>query len=137
MGRAPNNGTEGTKTVRQRPVRNSAGRRDTLMVEGKDPNFEYRIVNDTPGRVAEMKAMGYELADGDERFNSSLDDSKSESSVKSKHVGGGVNGVLMRIPKDWYDEYQKEKAEHVDKLERKTKSMPTDIKGGYGKVEIN
>ena len=124
-----------TTVTRKRPVRGSAGRRDILTVEGKDSDYVYRIVNDTPGRVAEMKERGYELATGEESFSSSLDDSTSAGSVKSKHVGGGTNAVLMRIPKDWYDEDQKMKMDHVDKLEQKTKS--NDIKGGYGKVEIS
>lgn len=123
-----------TTVTRKRPVRGSAGRRDILTVEGKDSDFVYRIVNDTPGRVAEMKERGYELAEGEESFSSSLDDSTAAGSVKSKHVGGGMNAVLMRIPKDWYKEDQQMKQEHVDKLEQKTKT--NEIKGGYGKVEI-
>lgn len=123
--------------TRKRPVRGTAGRRDVLTVEGKDDNFVYRIVNDTPGRVADMRSRGYELADGDESFSSTLDEASTVGSVKSKHVGGGVNAVLMRIPKEWYAEDQAMKQEHIDRIEQKTKSAASDIKGGYGKVEIN
>ena len=124
------------KTTRKRPTRSTAGRRDILTVEGKDNDFVYRIVNDEPGRVAAMKDRGYELAEGEENFISSWDNSQSEAgSVKSKHVGGGKNAVLMRIPKEWFEEDQKEKEEHVNRLENKTKT--SEIKGGYGKVEIS
>lgn len=122
--------------TRKRPVRGTAGRRDILTVEGKEPGYVYRIVNDTPGRVADLKSRGYELATGDETFSSTLDEATTIGSVKSKHVGGGVNAVLMRIPQEWYDEDQKMKQEHIDKIEQKTKSAASDIKGGYGKVDI-
>lgn len=125
------------KTARKRPVRSSVamgGRRDVLNVEGKDDDFVYRIVNDVPGRVAEMKERGYEMAEGEESFSSTLDEAGSAGSVKTKHVGGGVDAVLMRIPKDWYEEDQKAKQDYVNRLEKKTQS--NDIKGGYGKVTI-
>ena len=122
-------------TTRKRPVRSSInGRRDVLSVEGKDDGFEYRIVNDTPGRVAQMKERGYEIAEGGESFASTLDDASSTGSVKSRHVGDGIKAVLMRIPKEWAEETRKEKADYVDKMEQRTKT--NDIKGGYGKVEI-
>ena len=122
-----------TKTTRQRPVRNSHnGRQDVLFVEGKEQDMEYRIVNDSPGRVAQLKSMGWEIADGDEKLISSKDD--SGTSDKSKHVGDGQNAVLMRMPKEWYADYQKEKQQHVDRIERKAQT--SDIENGYGKVEI-
>jgi len=122
------------KTTRKRPVRSSQARRDILSVEGKDSGFEYRIVNDTPGRVADMKARGYEIAEGEEEFSSTLDDSTAVGSVKQKHVGAGTKAVLMRIPKEFYVEDQKMKEEHIDRLEQKTKT--NTIKDGYGKVNI-
>ena len=120
--------------TRKRPSRSSSGSRDVLTVQGKDDNFIYRVVNDVPGRVAEMQSRGYELAEGDEVFLSNKDSSRSEGSVKSKHVGGGINGVLMKIPKEWYNEDQALKMEHIKKVEQSTKT--SNIKGGYGSVKI-
>lgn len=123
------------KTTRQRPTRTSInGRRDILTVEGKNDDYVYRIVNDVPGRVASMKERGYELCDGEEKFSSTLDDSDTVGSVKSKHVGDGMKAVLMRIPKDWHEEDQTAKQEYVNRMEKKTTT--NDIKGGYGKVTI-
>lgn len=123
------------KTARQRPKRTSHnGRQDVLFVEGKEADMEYRIVNDTPGRVAQMTSMGWELADGDEKLISAKDDTKDDD--KRKFVGGDTNAVLMRMPKDWYEEYQKEKQQHVDRIEKTASKTPDGIKGGYGKVEI-
>jgi len=121
-------------TTRQRPTRSSInGRQDVLTVEGKDKDKEYRIVNDTPGRVAKLKAMGWEI-DEDATLTSSMDSSQGD---KMKHVGGGTKAVVMSMPKDWYNGYQKEKAQHIDRLERKTQSQASEIKGGYGTVKID
>jgi len=124
-------------TTRKRPTRQSVnGKRDILQVEGKDEDFVYRIVNDVPGRVAEMKERGYELVeDENTKFSSSLDDSTQSGSVKRKYVGKDTEAVLMRIPKEWFEEDKAAKAKHVDRLEKTTQA--NNIKGGYGKVEIS
>jgi len=121
------------KDTRQRPVRSSVNsRQDALIVEGKDPDKEYRVVNDSPGRVAKLQKMGWEI-DENATLLSSMDDTQE----KMKHVGGGTKAVVMSMPKDWYGEYQKEKQAYVDRLEKKTKKQIDEIKGGYGKVEIS
>lgn len=123
------------KTTRQRPVRSSTnGRQDVLIVEGKKDDMEYRIVNDTPGRVAKLKSMGWEI-DEEAVLISAMDDSKEQSN--SKHVGDGTKAVVMSMPEEWYQEYQKEKQQHVDRIEKTAQKTPDGIKGGYGKVEIN
>lgn len=122
------------KTTRKRPVRSSAnGRQDVLTVEGKDPDKEYRIVNDTPGRVAKLRNMGWEIADGDEKLISAMDDSDVDD--KSKHVGDGTKAVVMSMPKDWYEDYQQEKARQNERLEKATQANA--LQNGYGKVEIS
>lgn len=121
-------------TTRQRPKRASvSGRQDILAVEGRDDNKEYRIVNDVPGRVDKLQAMGWEV-DENAVLTSSMDNSKSD---KSKHVGDGTKAVVMSMPKDWYNDYQKEKQAYVDRLEKKTKNQASEIEGGYGKVDIS
>ena len=121
-------------TTRKRPVRTSLnGRQDVLLVEEKDPNKEYRVVNDTPGRVAKLRNMGWEIADGDEKLVSAMDDSNVDD--KSKHVGDGTKAVVMSMPKDWYEDYQKEKARQNDRLEKATQANA--LQNGYCKVEIS
>ena len=122
------------KTTRERPKRSSTnGRQDVLTVEGKDPNMEYRIVNDTPGRVAKLRNMGWEI-DEDAVLISAMDDT-SESNNR-KHVGDGTKAVVMSMPKDWYEAYQKEKQVAADRLEKTAQKVPDNIKGGYGGVKI-
>ena len=125
------------KTTRKRKTRTSTnGRNDVLSVEGKDKNYEYRIVNDTPGRVAQMESRDWEIAEGDEKLISTFDNSSDDSgSVKRKHVGDGTNAVLMRIPKKYFEEDKAEKAKHADRLEKSTQT--NNMQNGYGKVDIS
>ena len=125
--------TKTTRTRKRKSRSSVSDRNDVLKVENKDPNFEYRIVNDKPGRVAQMESRDWELVtDGKEKLLSTFD--SSSTSDTEKHVGDGMKAVLMKIPKDWYEEDQKEKSQHIDRIEAKQK--PNDIKNGYGKVEI-
>ena len=112
------------------------GVRNVLTVSGKDPDFEYRIVNDTGDRVSMFEERGYEVVTdskvklGDRRVANPT----QEGSVVQASVGGGTRGVLMRIRKDWYKEDQAAKQQQVAQTEATVKQV---AKGGmYGKLEI-
>ncbi len=112
--------------------------RNTLTVSDKDPNFEYRIVNDTEDRIAKFKLAGWEVAPKkDHQIGDPLVDTgqATTTSIVEKHVGGGVKAVLMRIPKEWYDEDQTKKQEEVDRMEAAMKRDARD-KADYGKIEV-
>ena len=121
-----------------RPRRTSInGTRNVLSVEGKDPGYVYRVVNDTGDRVAQMESIGYEIVQdqnirvGDRRV---ANPTKEGSPVKVS-VGGGIQGYVMRIKKDFYEEDQSAKQDYLNKLEESLK--PT--KGGdlQGSVKIS
>lgn len=127
-----------TLTLKRKPRRLSInGTRNVLTVQGKDPAFEYRIVNDDGDRIAQFEDMGYEVVKdsgikvGDRRIANPT----KEGSPIQVSVGGGQKAYVMRIRKDWYDEAQKEKAAHVDEIE---KGMVRDTKGSadYGKITV-
>lgn len=110
--------------------------RNRLTVQGKDPNFVYRIVNDEDDRVARFTEGGYEPVQ-DEAVKVGNDRASAASlvgSVKHFPVGGGKRGVLMRIRKDWYEEDQKAKAEVVDQQEATIKKKALD--GTYGSLKV-
>lgn len=109
-------------------------RRNVLNYEDKDPNFVYRFVNDTPGRVQEFLEMGYEHVDHGKVGESRVDKRSADGSRTQVHVGKGEQGFLMRIPKEFYDEDQKVKQEYVDATETSTKREALD--GTYGKLEL-
>lgn len=104
-----------------RPRRASInGTRNVLNVSGKDPEFEYRIVNDTGDRIQQMQGIGYELVQdagvtvGDRRV---ANPTKEGSPVKVS-VGGGTQAYLMRIKKEWYNEDQEKKQAYVRETEK-------------------
>ncbi|CAB4132246.1 hypothetical protein UFOVP248_1, partial [uncultured Caudovirales phage] len=122
---------------RGRTQRIPVGTRQVLTVSGKDPGYEYRIINDSGDRVQEFMDAGYELVSadsvrvGDKRVNSiSPEGSKAQLSV-----GQGQKAFVVRIKKDWYDEDQAKKQERVNQLESATKAKALD--GTYGKLDIS
>lgn len=121
-----------------RPQRQRNGVRNVLNVKGKDPDFEYRIVNDTGDRIKQFEELGYEIVRdnkikvGDKRVAVPT----ADGSPVQIAVGGGTTGYLMRIRKDWYQEDQKGKQEHVNKLESSMKSEALS-QGMYGKLEVS
>ena len=122
------------RTARRTPIN---GTRNVLTVSGKDPEYEYRVVNDTGDRVAQMQELGYEIVQdnsvkvGDRRISVPT---KEGSPVKAS-VGGGIQGYVMRIRKDWFDEDQKSKQQQVNELESNMKTEALKS-ADYGKLEI-
>lgn len=106
-----------TKAPTQRPKRDPMGRRNRLVMEDQDPNYVYRVVavdTDRLNRVQEMQKMGYEVAPGTELSDNRADIGKNIGKTGVVSLGQGTTGVLMRIPKEWYTEYEKEKQAVVD-----------------------
>lgn len=103
------------------------GTRDILTVKDKDPNYEYRWVVDAPGRVKRFQDGGWEVVtDNLDIGQVTVDSPKGKvASAVTKHGGGNVTLVLMRISKAWYDEDQAAKQDKVDALEA---SMQDDIR---------
>jgi hypothetical protein len=118
--------------VRRTPV----GQRNVLTVSGKDPSFEYRVVNDTGDRVQRFLDAGWELvsagdvAVGDKRINSPA----PEGTKAQVAVGQGLKAYVMRIRKDWYEEDQAAKQAEVNRTEEATRLEA--LNGNYGKLEI-
>lgn len=128
--------TQETLATKRKPRRTGINKtRSVLTVEGKDPNFEYRIVNDTGDRVAQFEERGYEVVSdnnikvGDRRIANPT----KEGSPIQISVGGGQKAFLMRIKKEWALEDRKAKDAIVDEQE---KGMLAEAKqaADYGKV---
>jgi hypothetical protein len=51
-------------------------------------------------------------------------------------VGAGTKAVLMRIPKEYFEEDKAEKSRYADKLEKSTQTNPIK-QNGYGEVVSN
>lgn len=124
-----------TERVRRSSVN---GGRNVLRVEGKDPDFEYRVVNDTGDRIAQFEARGYEIVSdktvkvGDRRVANPT----AEGSPVQVSVGGGQKAYLMRIKKEWYEEDQKAKQETITETEQAMK-RDSAKNADYGKIQIS
>jgi len=124
------------KAPESRVKRTPIGTRNVLTVAGKDPNYVYRIINDSGDRVQEFMEAGYELVKddsvkvGDKKVNKA----SSEGSLSQVSVGQGQKAFVVRIKKEWYEEDQAAKQLRVDELENSTKAKALD--GTYGKLEI-
>jgi hypothetical protein len=133
----PSNQEASSKVPSGRPQRTPVGTRNILTVKGKDPNYEYRIVNDVDDRVTQFQEAGYEFVPdeaakvGDKRVNAAT----SEGSSKQLSVGQGTKAYLMRVKKEWYEEDQATKLARVADIERATKEKAQD--GTYGELKIS
>lgn len=103
------------------------GARDILTVKDKDPNFEYRWVIDRPGRLENFRQAGYEVVTDNNEVGQKAVDSQTKLGSAITTTRGGVTLVLMRIPKEWYDEDQLAKQEKVDLQEQ---AMQEDLRQG-------
>ena len=114
-----------------RPKRTPLGARNRLTFGEQDPNYVYRVINDQDERLKQAQEAGYEFVNSDAPLGDKrvAEGGKIDSRV-SKPVGNGVRGFLMRIPRDYYEEDQKIKADKVDATERAMK--PNAAKGEYG-----
>lgn len=127
------------RAPRERTKRTPVNGRNVLTVEGKEPGYVYRIVNDVGQRIETFKEGGYELVQakdvkvGDRRVNNA----SAEGSMAQVSVGSGQKAFVMRIPKEWYDEDQLAKNAQIDKLEQSMKQdalSKNDLRSG--KLEI-
>ena len=120
-----------TQRVERIPV---SGPRDYLAVRDQDPNYSYRWVNDVDNRIERFKAGGYEVVAAPTKVGQPTVDAGSQiGSAVTKSVGGKIMAVLMRIPKEWFDEDQQAKMAQVDSME---KAMHADSQADYGILNV-
>lgn len=120
--------TEAKKSGKRPPKREEIGSRISykdrkkLSVTGRDDNYVYRVVNSDDARYAnrvdEMTARGYSVCTEESLGDSVGIEGSSVGSAVGKPVGNGVQGVLMRIPKKFYEEDQRQKQAEVDESEK-------------------
>lgn len=101
--------------------------RNRLTVKDQDPNYHYRIVNVKDDHVEHLQAQGYEVVQNTKVGDSRVDTSSALGSAAEISVGQGMKAVVMRIPKEWYEEDQAAKQAQNDALEA---SMNADAAKG-------
>ena len=79
----------------------------------KDDGYHYRVFNDNwkhePQRIERAKMAGYEIWDG------RTDDVAKTAGTNDD--GSEIKGVVMRIPKELYEEDQARKQEELEKID--------------------
>lgn len=127
----------GSKNRTDRPKRMSfSQQRNTLTYDNKDKDYVYRVFNDTEGRLQKAEIAGYEYVQDNEQLGDPVADGSTPlGSVVTKPVGGGKNGVLMRIKREYYEEDQAEKQRNIDETEATLKKK-ADEDGHYGSLKI-
>lgn len=110
-------------------------KRNILTAGKRDPNYEYRFVNNDDGRIEQYEDAGWELVSngtvGDDRAGKD----HPVGSATSKAVGGGKTAYLMRKKKEWFDEDYAAKQAINDKSEHGL--VEQAAQGRYGKIQVN
>lgn len=125
-----------SKSPSGRVKRTPIGQRNVLTVKDKDPNYHYRIVNTTDGkgnadRIEKFKAAGYEVV-GAEVGDKRVDSNSGLSTTSEFSVGNGIKAVVMRIPKEYYEEDQ---AAKMGQIKAQEETMYQDAKADYGSIK--
>lgn len=123
--------------TQERKKRTPVGMRNKLTVDGKDPNFVYRIVNDAPGRIDDFKDAGWEICSasevrvGDRRVNETTPEGAlAEVNVNS---GDGARAYVMKVKREWAEEDLAER-ERIN-VQAEEALRPNASNGHYGKLE--
>ncbi len=129
MTRAKNRPTEQRAERTRRPFLEDESA-DILTVEGKDPNYVYRWVNDQRGRVQRLIDAGYDVVTDEHKIAATLDSGSINTiTVNRAH---GDKGVLMRILKDWYEEDAEKRAKNIADTEAMFLDQQREEDGRYG-----
>lgn len=121
----------------KRPERKPLFQRGPQSVAGvKDPNFEYRFVNDTGSRISNFQAAGYEFVEDSELIvgDSRVSDPNDVGTSKRVTSNDGTVSYLMRIKKEWYEEDQKAKADRIAETEKAMRQEASQ--GMYGSIKV-
>lgn len=129
-----------TEAVEQRPKRIPVGTRPKMSVTGKDPDYEYRWVNDYPGRIDMFKEGGWiPCLNGETNAsNFRAEDATTVGSLQSMVASGtdGTRAYLLKIHKDLYNADFLDGQKIVDELERDQLAVHAND-GEYGSIKID
>ena len=96
-----------------------AGKRLTVDTSKLDPNYEYRWINDDPGRVYQMTENDdWDIVENHEIKTDAAGQGSEVSAIVGKTDSGeGKRAFLVRKLKEWHDEDQAEKQKQVEETD--------------------
>ena len=114
----------------------SGADRNIMVIEDMDPNYQYRWVNDKPGRIERFKRAGWEMVIGKSKVSDAkADSSDNVGSLVTQQVGPDVTAYAMRIKKEWFLEDKAAKEKLIDETEESLfRTLNDEQKGITGKV---
>lgn len=121
-----------TKAPEGRIRRTPITRRNRLSIRNPDPNYHYRIVNIRDDRVEQFLEQGYEIDPQTQVGDNTVDVPSPLGSAKQISVGQGDKAVVMRIPKEWYEQDQAAKQADIDAVEKAKKTEAQSYIGAHG-----
>lgn len=123
-----------TKAPAGRPRRTPITKRNRLTIKDRDPNYQYRIVNIIDDRVEQLLEQGYEIDPQPQVGDVTVDTASPLGSAKQISVGQGTKAVVMRIPKEYFEEDQAFKQEQIDALESAKRDEAKSYVGSRGQT---
>lgn len=120
-----------------RPVRIPIGTSDRLAFPARR-GYVRRVVNDIDDgeRIKRFQAAGYTIVDGNVTGGDTRAGADSQLGARVvRSVGGGIKGVLMEIPEEFYNEDQANKLNMVQETEESIRRKAEENEF-YGKVTI-
>jgi len=111
--------------AKNRPQRTPLTHQKALNIndELKHPDFAYRVVNEEEGRIASFLKAGWEPVSGaQDKNDTKVQDASQMGSVVRRVVNkdpaaNAKTGILMRKPKEWFEEDMAEKQLRNDMIE--------------------
>jgi len=106
-----------------------------LDVQGKDPNYHYRWVNDNDGGVQKAEMSGYEFVGKEEvGLSPAAQAMNTGVDTKVRLLGGRDKGqpfymYLMKVPKEWYEEDKEALADMADSNDATIRSGRKGLEG--------
>lgn len=118
-----------------RTTRKPVGFRNRLEVINKDPSRVYRVINpqQAGGRLEDFLDAGYRIENWNEHRVSNRIEGQS-STDNSVPLGANVQGVLVSIEKEFYDQDQAAKLARIKQTEAGLKQNKSH---DYGDLEIS
>jgi hypothetical protein len=115
---------DGLSREKMRKDRTPLYKQSAVTLKNRDPLFHYRLVNDTPGRIAAFLEAGWEIVEGDKNETYSgkgRSEGAQDGSLMKRRVNEGLtapchNAYVMRIPKEFFAEDQEEKNRRNEEL---------------------
>jgi len=124
------------KRPRRNAVGGAAGGGILTTAGKKDPNFNYRIVNDEGSRIEELKSYGYEIVTDDSvGFNSGNEIGTGSAHSVVVDKTSGKKAILMRQPMEFHEEDRELRAKAIDASEESMFRKLKSEDGRYGDVE--